>query len=206
MRYRQQLVAQRRNSKLRISALLRENRIVRPGCRPWTIAWNGWLATTDQFDPQTRWVVDQQLLQLRRLQEDIRTVERRLQAVTADDPVMARLGELPGVGLITAVTLRAEIGRFDRFHNGKQLARFCGLSPCNASSGQRQADAGLVKAGNRELRAVLIELGHRLIRYEPRWQALASRMTHTGKAKCVIVAAVANRWTRWLYWQMQQAA
>ncbi len=40
--------------------------------------------------------------------------------------------------------LRAEIGRFDRFGSGKQLARFCGLSPRNASSGTRQADAGLV--------------------------------------------------------------
>ena len=42
--------------------------------------------------------------------------------------------------------LRAEIGRFDRFDTGKQLSRFCGVTPRNASSGNRQADAGLIKA------------------------------------------------------------
>jgi len=49
------------------------------------------------------------------------------------------------------VTIRAEIGRFDRFRTGKQMARFCGLSPHNASSGARQADAGLIRAGLRRL-------------------------------------------------------
>ena len=36
---------------------------------------------------------------------------------------------MPGVGLVTAITLRAEVGRFDRFQTGKQLARFCGVTP-----------------------------------------------------------------------------
>ena len=54
---------------------------------------------------------------------------------------MQKLLTMSGIGLVTAVTLRAEIGRFDRFRTGKQLARFCGLSPRNASSGQRQASA-----------------------------------------------------------------
>ena len=54
--------------------------------------------------------------------------------------------------------------RFDRFRNGKQLARLCGVTPWNASSGERQADAGFIKAGNRDLRRVLIEAAHRLRR------------------------------------------
>src|SRR5436190_8824649 len=40
VRYRQQLVDERRNGKLRIGALLREQRIrSAESCRPWTIAW-----------------------------------------------------------------------------------------------------------------------------------------------------------------------
>ena len=76
---------------------------------------------------------------------------------------------------MTAWTLRAEVGRFDRFRSGKQLARFCGLSPKNASSGQRQADAGLIRAADPQLRTVLIEAAHRLARLDPRWWALAGR-------------------------------
>jgi hypothetical protein len=103
------------------------------------------------------------------------------------------------------VTLRAEIGRFDRFDAGKQLARFCGVTPRNASSGQRQADAGLIKAGNPELRRVLIELAHRLIyRNDPRWAKLAAGMLRRGKPKNVVIAAVANRWVRWLHHELRR--
>ena len=101
--------------------------------------------------------------------------------------------------------MRAEIGRFDRFRFGKQLARFCGLSPKNASSGQRQADAGLIRAANPQLRAVLIEAAHRLARLDPQWRALAQRLRNKGKPGSVVAAAVANRWVRWLFHQMRAA-
>lgn len=117
---------------------------------------------------------------------------------------MAKLLDLPGVGLVTAVTLRAAIGRFERFDTGKQLARFCGVTPRNASSGNRQADAGLVKAGNPELRTVLVELAHRLISHiEGRWSELARSLLRRGKHKNIIVAAVANRWVRWLHHELR---
>lgn len=112
---------------------------------------------------------------------------------------------LGGVGLVTAVTMRAEIGRFDRFTTGKQLARFCGVTPRNASSGARQADAGLVPAGNPELRMVLIELAQRLVSRIPgRWAELAQGMLGRGKPKNVVVAAIANRWVRWVHHELQR--
>ena len=132
--------------------------------------------------------------------------ERRLCEVTAGDPVIGQLVALKGVGLITAATIRAEVGRFDRFTTGKQLARFCGLSPRNASSGQRQADAGLIQAGNPQLRATLIEAAHRLIRFDPRWASLAGKLRDAGKPACVVAAAVANRWVRWLFHQVDGGA
>jgi transposase len=104
---------------------------------------------------------------------------------------------------VTAWVLRAEIGRFDRFRTGKQLSRFCGLSPRNASSGQRQADAGLIKAGNKYLRATIIEAAHRLMRYDERWKQLAGVPRLAGKPTCVVAAAVGNRWIRWLFHQIQ---
>jgi transposase len=114
----------------------------------------------------------------------------------------ARLEE-KGVGLVTAATLRAEIGSFDRFQSGKQLARYCAVTPRNASSGQRQADAGLIKAGNLPLRSLLIEMGHRLCRYVPKWQEFKQRLQARGKPGGVIAAAVVNRWVRQLRWKIQ---
>jgi transposase len=125
-----------------------------------------------------------------------------LAEATSADPVVQKLLETKGVGIVTACTLRAEIGRFDRFRTGKQLARFCGTSPRNASSGQRQADAGLVKASNPELRRVLIETAHRLMLHDDKWHALGQELRKRGKAGSVAAAAVANRWIRWLHHQM----
>lgn len=204
VRYRQQLARERRNRKLQLSALLREQRLRAP-VRPWTLTWLAWLSKVE-LSETTRWIVEEHLRRLGSLRGELRRVERRLDDLTADDPVVARLRQQKGIGPITAVTMRAEIGRFDRFRNGKQLARFCGLSPRNASSGERQADAGLVKAGNPQLRSVLIEAAHRLARFEPRWRELHYTLRSRGKPGSVAAAAVANRWVRWLFHQVQAAA
>jgi transposase len=202
VRYRQQLVKRRTATKLRVTALLRDARVVEPKARRWGRAWTAWLATAEGLGSEGRWVADRLLDELRGLADAIAEVELRLARVTAGDPVVAGLLTLPGVGPVTAWTLRAEVGRFDRFTTGKQLARYCGLSPRNASSGQRQADAGLIKAGNEALRATIIEAAHRLIRYDPRWRALALAMRQAGKPACVVAAAVGNRWVRWLFHQV----
>lgn len=201
VRYRRQLVNERRNVKLRIRALLREHRRTYAAPR-WGVAWYHWMRRVD-LPEQSRWILDRHLDRLEQLNGDVQVVERRLEEVTKNDAVVQRLLVLPGVGPVTAWVLRAEVGRFDRFHSGKQLARFCGLTPWNASSGLRQADAGLIRACNHDLRSVLIEAGHRLKRYDPRWSALARRLRQAGKPGSVIVVAVANRWMRWLYHEMK---
>jgi transposase len=202
--YRQRLVRERRNLKLQIGATLREARQKAPdSVNPWTKAWLAWLDSSVQLSPNARYVIDGCLRRLVSLAKELTQIDRRLEKQTKDDPLVQKLLTIQGIGLVTAVTLRAEIGRFDRFRTGKQLARFCGLSPRNASSGERQADAGLIQAGNKELKSLLIEAAHRLIRCEERWTALAARLSSRGKKGCVVVAAVTNRWLRWLFHQVQ---
>lgn len=205
VRYRQSVVNQRRAVKLRLRALLREQRLRAPlGVRPWSKPWLAWLTQQSPLSEQGGWIAQRLLVALGTAQREIAAVEQRLERLTREDPIVVRLLSLKGIGLVTAVTLRAEVGRFDRFRSGKQLSRFCGLSPRNASSGKRQADAGLINACNGALRVTLIEAAHRLIRYEPRWSALAGQLRQGGKAGSVVAAAVANRWVRWLWQQMKQ--
>jgi transposase len=203
VRYRQQLVDERRSLKLRVGALLRDQRVRLRDVGTWTKRWREWLVSNEEISRESRWIIERQLRRLSVVEEDIQEVESHLAALTEQDALVRSLREKKGIGLVTACMLRAEIGRFDRFHSGKQLSRFCGLSPRNASSGARQADAGLIQAGNRQLRAVLIETAHRLIRFDERWSKFAGQMLKRGKPKCVVVAAVANRWVRWLFHQMQ---
>ena len=205
VRYRQQLVAWRRATKLRIRALLRDHRIVDPKAfNPWTKGWLAWLQNSDQLPEGSRWIMDQLLEELQDVIGKIARVEQRLEATVQQDRLVEHLLKQKGVGFITAVTMRAEIGRFDRFRSGKQLSRFCGLSPRNESSGKRQATAGVIKAGNPELRRVIVELAQRLANYDPHYSAMANKMHAAGKRKGVAIAAIANRWVRRQYHQLKE--
>jgi transposase len=205
VRYRQQLVDQQRDVKLRMGALLRDLRL-RSQYSRWSKDWLAWVAGTDELPEHSRWIMDQHLLCLRELARQIKKTEQRLTAATADDPAVKKLLSFRGIGRVTAWALRAEVGRFDRFRTGKQLAKFCGLSPCNASTGAKQADAGLIFSGSRLLKSVLIEAAHRLRRLDPRWRELGDRLTAAGKNGSVVSPAVANRWVRWLFHQLKEVA
>jgi transposase len=203
VRHRQSLAQQRRAIKLRIRAVLREQRVIGGEGRPWTLKWLLWLERGVGLSEQGRWTVLQLLEDLRYVQSKIHSTEARLKRQVASDPMVMRLMEKPGIGLIIASTLRAEIGRFDRFGSGKQVSNFCGLSPRNVSTGRKQADAGLLDQANKQLRAVILQGAHQIKRREPRWAALADQMKRRGKHGSVIVAAIANRWIRSLFHEMR---
>jgi transposase len=206
-RHRQQLVEERRRIKLRIRAMLREERIT-PTAEVgtvWTNSWKQWLMAAT-LSEHSRWVMNAHLANLEHVCQQMRDVERRMEESTQDDAVVQKLLAQKGIGLVTAVTMRAEIGCFDRFRSGKQLARYCAVTPKNVSSGKRQADGGLIQAGNLHLRTMLIETAHRLARYVPKWKTFKDRLKSAGKPASVAAAAVANRWVRRLYWEMQTTA
>ena len=143
VRYRDQLVKHRREVKQHVRALLLEERVLQAPATPWTRVWLEWVRGEAPLGEQTRWVVREQLERLIRLDEDLERIETQLAAATTSDPLVARLLKEKGVGLVTASTLRAEIGTFTRFGSGKQTARYCGVTPCNRSSGKRQPCASL---------------------------------------------------------------
>lgn len=206
VRLRQQIVADRKKEKLRCSAILRDLRVKNPaGNRTWSKPWREWIAQVE-LPEASRFAMDLHLKKIANYNDELKLVEGRLKQMIEGDSLSQWLLSQTGIGLVTAVTLRAEIGRFERFRNGKQLARFCGVTPRNASSGDKQADGGLVRTANRELRRVLIEAAHRLKNYEDRWALLAQRMKDRGKAPGVITAAIANRWIRGLFYEARRAA
>jgi transposase len=201
--HRQRLVNGRRAVKLQVGAILREQRVKLAGGR-WGKQWTAQARDNVQLSDSARWIVNDLLDEILHLDNKTHRVASRLREVTADNPLIGQLRRIEGVGEVTAWMLSAWIGRFDRFKNGKQLSRYCGLSPRNASSGKRQADAGLMDAANKPLRAVLIQAAHRLIRTNDRWGKLAERLANKGKPTCVVVAAVANRWVRSMHHRMLQ--
>lgn len=204
VRHRHGLLGQRTQSKLRLRALLRNHRITCPES-PWTKKGRKWLLD------ETNIKIPHLLFLLRDLYDTIDFFDKKIgsaedEMLTAvsEDAVVAQLMTHAGIGFITAITMRALIGHFDRFRSGKQLANFCAVTPRNNSSGGKTTTGGLIKAGDELLRSILIEAAHRLIRFNSDWKAMSDRLRANGKKTCVIVAAVANRWVRKLFYQMTQ--
>jgi transposase len=204
--HRQRLVNQRRDLKLRIGACLREQRVKIEDARRWTRRWVDRMCTDAGLSESVRWIIAEMLQQIQQVSQWIKTAEQRLRDQAAQDELTGRLRTIEGIGEVTAWTLLAYVGRFDRFKNGKKLARYCGLSPRNSSSGTKQADAGLIDACSKSLRAVLIQAAQRLIRTHPRWKKLAQNLLARGKPKCLVVAAVGNRWMRTIHHRILQPA
>lgn len=205
VRTRADFVSGVRSTKNRILAVLRQQRVPEPeDCGRWSKKWLAWLsAGPADLSVAGRFVVGVYLEELSSTRARVHAVEACLRERTGNDVVVQRLLSIKGVGEVTAWTMRAIIGRFDRFRTGKQLARCCAVTPRNASSGQRVGDSGMIRAGDPLLKNVVIEAAHRLRRYDERWQKMSDRMKERGKPTCVIVGAIANRWVRSLFHEMK---
>ncbi len=204
VRRRDQLVKDRTREKLRLRALLRNYRLVPQGAA-WSRPWIAWLRNSDEIPTDIAFVFEDLLDSIERLKEKADRMLEKLVSMTKNDPLVKLLLKQTGIGIVTAVVMRSEIGDFTRFQNGKQLSNFCGVSPRNASSGNRQATSGLILAGSPMLRGVLIEAAHRLARYDEHWRELFHRLhAKKHKPKCVAVAAVASRWIRRLFHQVME--
>ena len=64
------------------------------------------------------------------------------------------LTTIPGVNVITAVKILAEIGDIKRFSNANKLAQFAGIAPLHLSSSGKGKDVA-TKQGNRRLQATI---------------------------------------------------
>lgn len=72
-------------------------------------------------------------------------------------PVVTALMAMRGVGLISAMTILAELGDISRFDSPRQLMAYLGLVPSEHSSGGTRRQGGITKTGNGHVRRVLVE-------------------------------------------------
>lgn len=105
---------------------------------------------------------------LEHLNEEIRALDARVEALGAE-PDVARLTEcLPGVGVLTAATVLYELGDLKRFRNARQVSSYAGLVPKVSQSGEGAAHHGrLDKRGNTDLRWILSQWAVRLMARDP---------------------------------------
>jgi transposase len=93
--------------------------------------------------------------EVRAIESRIAALERELESLAADDPVVTRLRTIPGIGLLTATALVGSVGHIHAFHRARQFASWLGLTPREHSSGPRRRLGGISKRGDVYLRCLL---------------------------------------------------
>jgi len=127
------------------------------------------------------------------LQQKIVALSAQLQSAASPDQPC-------GLGKMTSVIIDREIGDWNRFSNRRQIAGYTGLCPGEYSSGNTRLQSWVTKHGNPRLRAALVELSWRLVRFQPnykpiiKWRAiLAKGALATGAARKKAIVAVARQ-------------
>lgn len=132
------------------------------------------------------------LVTYRRLLRQQRRLEKRLDALNADDAAVRRLQTVPGVGPRTAEVVAAYLDEPRRFRRGDEVSAYAGLVPRQWQSGQTDRRGRISKRGPGLLRKVLVECGWGLLRYN-RWGATVvkriSRGQKTRRKQAVVAVA-----------------
>ncbi len=157
------------------------------------------------------WLLDQ----LAVLRPVLQTFDTQIAALTAQLEAAAP-AELPaGFGKLTAITATREVCDWERFKNRRQVASYTGLCPGEFSSGKKRVLGSVTKRGNRRLRALLVELAWRMVRFQPdyppvktRWHILAPGSKATGAARKKAIIAVARHLAiaQWRYFTGRASA
>jgi len=164
-------------AKTLLNQFLRDQGRVFDGKTRWTQSYWKWLRG-QSFSKLDSFVFTEYLglleFKLARLHEIDAQVSEWAQTKTYQ-PQVKRLCSLRGVGIVTAMTLVAEIIDFKRFASAASLMSFLGLVPRENSSGQSQSRGAITKAGNARCRRILIEAAWKYTRKPAVCKALKER-------------------------------
>jgi transposase len=98
--------------------------------------------------------------------------------------------QLPGIGLLTAMTILGAIGEIERFPSAKKLVGYAGLGTRVHISGQMHRTGSITKQGRRELRAVMIEAAWVAVRTHAHWQNQFEQLEmRSGRQKAIVAIA-----------------
>lgn len=190
--HRQRLVRQRTQARNRLHAVLSRHHLAPPGPAPFEATWRAWWGQL-ALPATERLRVRQDLALLDSLEPLVAEVERELASLSTAEPwagQAAFLLQLPGIGVLNAMTLLAAIGDVARFPTAKRLVGYAGLGARVAQSGQTRHSGGITKQGRRELRTALVEAAWVAVRTHPRWRAAFERLAQRrGSGKAIVAIA-----------------
>ena len=165
VRYRKTLVKEISRTKNRIKSLLYFSGITIPvaldsASKHWSGKFTQWLKSVEMATPYGNLVLAETLDTAEYLRKKLLQINKELRKISCDSehaPKLKLLQSIPGIALITSITLLSEMEDIMRFSNLNQLCSFVGLVPTTKSSGDKEKTGKITPRSNRFLRSIIIE-------------------------------------------------
>lgn len=172
LRFRKAMVNDTTRIKNRIKSCLHFNGIKIPAgisTPKWNKKFMDWLAGLEQ-DTASKQTLDGHLSTLVHLRQSTSRVTRQIRALskTGKYELFVRLlMTIPGIGLVTAMTILTELENILRFKSLDRLCSFIGLVPSTNSSGDSERTGDMTPRGHPVLRSARIESAWVAARKDP---------------------------------------
>jgi len=159
-------------------------------------------ALSGQVSPRHRQVLALYLARLELIEAQVAELEQLIaEAMTVHHAAIARLAEVPGLGVDSAQQIIAEIGpEAAAFPSAAQLASWVGVCPGRHESAG-ESNSNRSAKGNRAMRRLLDQLAHAAVRKEGSHLQLVFRRLSTRMGYNKAIWAIAHRLCR-LIWKV----
>jgi transposase len=175
-------------AKNRLHSMLHRNHLTLPE-KPFAPEQRTWwenlsISATEKF------LVRSDLDTLAFAQKQVEQAEECLKKASAEDERIPLLIQLPGIAMLTAITILAAIGDISRFPTAKKLVGYAGLGTRVHDSGMTHNSGRIAKAGRKDLRRALVNAANHAIEHHPHWKQEFERLEpHLGRSKAGVAIA-----------------
>jgi transposase len=156
------------------------------------------LELTEKLSAPVRQTLEPLLRSVESLSAEIAAYDEQIKQLEERYPEVELLKQVYGVGRLIALTFLLTIEDPSRFRRSREVGAYLGLQPRRRESGARQPQLGISKEGDRDVRRLLVQAAHCILRQRApdsdlrRWGL--KRMQRGGKsAKRKAVVAVARK-------------
>ncbi|WP_414476271.1 IS110 family transposase [Microvirga sp. M2] len=137
--------------------------------------------------------------QCKELTEGIATAEAEIVAHARSDATARRLATIPGIGPITSSLIAATVGTIEVFATARHFAAWLGLVPRQYSTGGKTRLGRITKAGNSEIRRLLVLGATSMVYRADRWNSAVGAWTRSALERRpirLVTVALANKIAR----------
>lgn len=189
VRQRGQLVKELAREKNRIKSLLTfmgrviPDRFSRGETRQWSRRYIQWLEEQEFSDQGNKIALESKIRIVQGLRKELLQINRQIRQLSREpyyQQDVDLLISIPGIGVITAMTLLTELNPISAYKTLDQLNKYVGLVPRIRSSGEKVYVGKLTIRGQKRIKEKLIESSWVLIRKDPammlKFEQLSNRM------------------------------